>query len=459
MVIDPVCTVLDLNLTAEAGGIPGPFGIGVPAVPFSLVQSDPVGGGGSGSRAAGQALGALFMVSTQQQEKQTGQSGGGIGQTLTFRYGQYDGVSQREYAAQRGQCIHADPALAGVDDTAQQNVDAQQGSRGHHARGEPALYQGIAKRGHENIPQGGNGQLYNGQQAQQKQKDQPQPGGLQTLQIGACQLLRRGIRRWRRCLFDLFRLGGGLRLILFIGAGDEAFQTANLLGVDALVLLIHPVGVIVGPAVDVLNKGGQHPVVAVGLFRVLLPGFSGEGDHLRGTTGRHGIIRQIVFREEVGFLRGFHFRFRRGQLVQNDTGKGHHVGLLCLFGGGHRDGAVAVVGGNAVFGQDVVQLKISGVGVSDEGFDVCQIVGIIRFFGISIAHGRLLAWVREDYPPIRWRTASYSSTAAAAEAFRELILPNMGMETVKSQVSVTRRPMPSPSLPMTMAAGPFKSAL
>ena len=48
--------------------------------------------------------------------------------------------------------------------------------------------------------------------------------------------------------------------------------------------------------------------------------------------------------------------------------------------------------------------------------------------------------------------------AAAAEALRELILPNMGMDTVKSQVSSTRRPRPEPSLPMTMAAGPFRSA-
>ena len=48
--------------------------------------------------------------------------------------------------------------------------------------------------------------------------------------------------------------------------------------------------------------------------------------------------------------------------------------------------------------------------------------------------------------------------AAAAEAFRELIFPFMGILTVKSQVSATKRLMPLPSLPMTMAAGPFKSA-
>ena len=48
--------------------------------------------------------------------------------------------------------------------------------------------------------------------------------------------------------------------------------------------------------------------------------------------------------------------------------------------------------------------------------------------------------------------------AAAAEALRELSLPFMGILTLKSQVSATRRPMPAPSEPMTMAAGPFRSA-
>ena len=51
-----------------------------------------------------------------------------------------------------------------------------------------------------------------------------------------------------------------------------------------------------------------------------------------------------------------------------------------------------------------------------------------------------------------------ADTTAAAEAFRELIFPFMGILTVKSQVSATKRLMPLPSLPMTMAAGPFKSA-
>ena len=62
------------------------------------------------------------------------------------------------------------------------------------------------------------------------------------------------------------------------------------------------------------------------------------------------------------------------------------------------------------------------------------------------------------YSPRLWRTASYSRIAAAALAFREEIWPLMGMLTRKSQFSRTRRLIPLPSLPMTMAAGPFRSA-
>ena len=64
----------------------------------------------------------------------------------------------------------------------------------------------------------------------------------------------------------------------------------------------------------------------------------------------------------------------------------------------------------------------------------------------------------QDQEPSRCRRASYRRMAAAALAFRELSLPFMGMWTSTSQVSATRRLIPSPSEPMTMAAGPFRSA-
>ena len=46
---------------------------------------------------------------------------------------------------------------------------------------------------------------------------------------------------------------------------------------------------------------------------------------------------------------------------------------------------------------------------------------------------------------------------AAAEALSELTFPFIGRLTVKSQLSRTRRPIPSPSEPMTSAIGPVKS--
>ena len=49
--------------------------------------------------------------------------------------------------------------------------------------------------------------------------------------------------------------------------------------------------------------------------------------------------------------------------------------------------------------------------------------------------------------------------AAAADALRDEILPFMGILTLKSQLSETRRLMPCPSLPMTMAAAPFEVRL
>ena len=48
---------------------------------------------------------------------------------------------------------------------------------------------------------------------------------------------------------------------------------------------------------------------------------------------------------------------------------------------------------------------------------------------------------------------------AAAEAFREFILPAMGMLTIKSQLSRTSLPIPSPSEPITIAQEPVKSVL
>ena len=85
--------------------------------------------------------------------------------------------------------------------------------------------------------------------------------------------------------------------------------------------------------------------------------------------------------------------------------------------------------------------------------------GKLRYFVVilSVFHGTSLLDAPGPYT-VRCRTASYSKMAAAADAFREDILPRMGMLTRKSQFSATKRLMPSPSEPMTMAAGPLRSA-
>ena len=50
-------------------------------------------------------------------------------------------------------------------------------------------------------------------------------------------------------------------------------------------------------------------------------------------------------------------------------------------------------------------------------------------------------------------------TAAAADALSELTCPFMGRLSTKSQFSLIRRPIPSPSEPMTRAIGPVRSVL
>ena len=53
-------------------------------------------------------------------------------------------------------------------------------------------------------------------------------------------------------------------------------------------------------------------------------------------------------------------------------------------------------------------------------------------------------------------TISYASTPAATEAFRESILPFIGMDAVKSHFSFMSLPTPSPSFPMTRPIGPLR---
>ena len=61
-------------------------------------------------------------------------------------------------------------------------------------------------------------------------------------------------------------------------------------------------------------------------------------------------------------------------------------------------------------------------------------------------------------PIVRARRIPYSSTAAALDALRELILPYIGIERTKSHFSLTSLPTPLPSFPITMAIGPVRLA-
>ena len=56
-------------------------------------------------------------------------------------------------------------------------------------------------------------------------------------------------------------------------------------------------------------------------------------------------------------------------------------------------------------------------------------------------------------------TASYISMPAQTEALSELTLPNIGSDSTTSQFSLTSFPSPKPSLPITSANAPDKSAL
>ena len=92
-----------------------------------------------------------------------------------------------------------------------------------------------------------------------------------------------------------------------------------------------------------------------------------------------------------------------------------------------------------------------GAGMGGLGDTCGAVTGL--FLSLSLANS-----AGDMEKPRETKMDTYKKVRAAAEAFKEFSFPRMGMRTRKSQFSVTRRPMPSPSLPMTMAAGPLRSA-
>ena len=119
----------------------------------------------------------------------------------------------------------------------------------------------------------------------------------------------------------LFQLFGLLRFLFLVGAGDELLQTAHLVRVNALVLLIHVVGIVVGTAVQILNKGGQRAVIFLRCILFFRQGFGGEGNDLGTSAGDREKFRAVV----EGFFRFFRILggesiLRRGLIPGNFGG-------------------------------------------------------------------------------------------------------------------------------------------
>src|SRR5689334_12392864 len=68
------------------------------------------------------------------------------------------------------------------------------------------------------------------------------------------------------------------------------------------------------------------------------------------------------------------------------------------------------------------------------------------FAGFGACAGEGVCWTGED---VRWRRASYMTTAPATETLREATWPAMGMRRRWSQVFLTRSCSPAPSRPRT----------
>lgn len=80
-------------------------------------------------------------------------------------------------------------------------------------------------------------------------------------------------------------------------------------------------------------------------------------------------------------------------------------------------------------------------------------VGSAAFFG-EISSG----YASDRLFPVRWRTASNSMTAAAADTFNDSTLPRIGMASRISHNLSTSFDIPVSSLPITIAVGPLRSA-
>ena len=374
--VDPLSTVVHLDLAAEAVNGAVFFGIGVLAVPLALVQGQAVGLGRPGGGAAGKPLAAALVVAAVELEQQGEEHHGAAGQlpVPVLGQGQLKGVGQGGARGQSQQSVHAEAAPQGAEQPLQQQVGAQKHPGPQQPGGDPNLDDILIQRGQPYQPQGGHQQLGQSGDAQQSQQHHPHPGGLQPAAEALGQLLGGRVRGRR-----LLPPGAGgrllLRLLLPVSAGDQLLQTADLLLVGLLRLLKHVVGVLVPLAGYIFDKGGQNGLLLReghhGGAVLLLPGGSvllrrrvrcGRAAGIGG--GRAGELHQLA-----PFL-GPGLRLRPGQ-----------VGL-------HRNGGALGAAAGAEFCQNVIHGEAHVLRPLGQGLQLAQFVLAIRFFGVLIQHSR-----------------------------------------------------------------------
>ena len=448
--------VAGLHLPAKAYRIARPLGVGVPAVPLALIQGDQIGVGGGCRRLTGQPQAPALSVGAPQQQGNAQHNGGTVGHLalpgVQLEHGKR--VGQGGGGGKEQQGVHAELQPQQAEQTPEEDIQPQQ--HGQHLDPGQGQHPQLRRKG-LGMGKDLQGQIEGGQE-QQEDQGGPQPHPLETLAVPFGQIRRGQIGGGRGLLPRLALPAAGGGLLLLVGAGNKLLRPAYRRVVLHALLFKHMLGVVIRlfqQAVDALSQGA----------------FLRPGGLLRKV--QHIVLRRWGF----GGLPGWGFLLGRGGLLHRRLPGGGGLGRLLsllltavgegehpprLFGGG--GGSLAFGYYREGYGILLIRLflflpaaEFRQNGFQGELVPAGQI--LIQFVIPVFCHGNVLLFLKiSGCQPSRCRTASYSKMAAAALALRELSLPFMGIRTRKSQVSDTRRPMPSPSLPMTMAAGPFRSA-
>ena len=478
--------VVRLDLAAEAVGGARPLGIGVPAVPFALVQGHPVGLGGGGRGAAGQPLAAAACGrcrcsrNSRPQERprrsRAAARPGSWDRASVQRVGQ--GGARRPEASRVSM---PNPAPEGPEQPREQHVHAQEHPGPQQPGGGPAP-------GWRTRPEGAASS-----QAQRRAPAARARAGMHSRKTSSTTRTRSGLQPLCRSGWAS-SCGGSVRGRAASGRRGRRTRRSSSSGSSSRSV----------PGMQLAPGGGPPPGRSAPSSSNIWSAYSsalrahifekGGQSGLLLREGHHGRAVLLLPRRQrpppaarppAGHSApwGGGCRDRRGAA----PGNGHHAcpgslrpGGWRLAAAGRRSGCTgtaarsgALAPRGAELRQDLVQGEAHvspppGSGTSAGsvrrllfGFlaVLISIVVIPDTVGRGLAHGRERGRhqikVSSPCAGARPRTAGRRRRPRRS---RELILPNMGMETVKSQVSATRRPMPSPSLPMTMAAGPFRSA-